>query len=141
MNKTILNEIIIKALRAGDVLSGNVDICPVEQEMPIDIRRFQNPITDDGDVRTQSIDASERIADLINSFGAVSDIEECYMIILSGIQQVSFASNFCLEEIADDIMVEENAADGSAADWYVALSREVQKMNAQQAGEKTDESV
>lgn len=141
MNKTTLNEIVIKALRSGDILSGNVDICPVEQEMPIDVRRFQNPITDDGDVRTQSIDASERIAALINSFGTVSDIEECYMIILSGMQQVPFVRNLCLEEITDDIMAEENAADGSAADWYVALSREVQKMNAQQAGEKTDESV
>lgn len=122
-------------------MSGNVDICPVEQEMPIDIRRFQNPITDVGDIRTQSIDASERIADLINSFGTVSDIEECYMIILSGIQQVPFAVNLCMNEIADNIMVEENAADESAMDWYVALSREIQKMNTQQAGEKTDEFV
>lgn len=141
MNKTILNEIIIRALRAGEILSGDVDICPVEQEMPIDVRRFQNPITDDGDVRTQSIDASERIADLINSFGTVSDIEECYMIILLGIQQASFAANLYWGGNVDDIMAEENLADESAVDWYISLSRKIQKMNTQQTGEKTDESV
>ncbi|MFG6333996.1 MAG: hypothetical protein K1W20_00730 [Lachnospiraceae bacterium] len=136
-------------------MSDNVDICLVEQELPIDVRRFQNPVTDEGDIRMQSIDSSERIADLINSFGTVSDIEECYMVILDGIQEAFYArsmagrSALCVanaddsimeaENSVDNIMEMENLADAEQAKWYVALSREIQRMSMQNAGEKTDE--
>ncbi len=109
-SKALLNEIIIKALRSGDILSDNVGICLVEQELPIDVRRFQNPVTDEGDIRMQSIDSSERIADLINSFGTVSDIEECYMVILEGIQEAFYARSMagrsapCVANADDSIM-------------------------------------
>lgn len=155
MNKAILNEIILKALRSEDILSDNVDICLAQQELPIDVRRFQNPITDDGDIRMQSVDSSERIADLINSFGTVSDIEECYMVILDGIQEAFYAGSMAArsalcaanaddsimeaENSVDDIVETENLADKGQTEWYVALSREIQRMSMQNAGEKTDE--
>lgn len=138
MNKTLFNEIIAEALRSGGILSKNADICPVEQETQIDVRRFQNPITDNGDIRTQSIDASERIADFINSFGTVSDLEECYMIVLEGIRSVN---RIRTNGGPVSVMAAANSAVTELSEWYVDLSRKIQKMNIQSAGDKSNGSI
>lgn len=127
MNRALLNEIILKALYSGSVLSNNTVICMVEQEIQIDVRRYQNPITDNGDIRMQSIDSSERIADLINSFGMISDIEERYMMVLEGIQEPLLA-NFAMSS--------SNLID---KEWYINLSKKIQKINNQCVVTKKDE--
>lgn len=141
MNKSLFNEIIAEALRSGGILSKNADICPVEQETQIDVRRFQNPITDNGDIRTQSIDASERIADFINSFGTVSDLEECYMIVLEGIQGIRSVNRIRTNGGPVSVMAAANSAVTELSEWYVDLSRKIQKMNIQSAGDKSNGSI
>lgn len=138
MNKTLLNEIIAEALRSSGILSKNIDICPIEQELSIDVRRFQNPITDHGDIRTQSIDASERIADFINSFGTISDFEERYMIVLEGIQEMLPVGRMYASGNPVSVMAAANSADTELSEWYVDLSRKIQKMNIQSAGDKSN---
>lgn len=137
MNKTLISEIIAEALRSGGILPKNVDVCPTEQEVPIDVRRFQNPITDHGDIRTQSIDASERIAGFINSFGTISDFEERYMIVLEGIQEMLPAGRMYASGKPASVMAV-NSADTELSEWYVDLSRKIQKMNMQSAGDESD---
>ena len=125
MNRELLNKILTEALYAGDSISSNVNILFVDQEMPIDVRLFQNPITDYGDVRLQSIDSSERIANLIDSFGSVLDIEERYRFILNGIQNTTLFAITCASASTENL---HDPYEEINAQPYVALSRQIRKI-------------
>ncbi len=129
MNRTLLNDILKKVLYSCDSISSNVNIILADQEMPIDVRLFQNPIKDYGDIRLQSVDSSERIANLINTFGSVSDMEECYKIILNGIKETPFLALSYAKENTENPNI---TCDKIKALQYVNLSRQIQKIKTQE---------
>lgn len=129
MNRTLLNDILKKVLYSCDSISSNVNIILADQEMPIDVRLFHNPIKDYGDVCLQSVDSSERIANLINTFGSVSDMEECYNIILNGIKETPFLALSYAKENTENSNI---TCDKIKALQYVNLSRQIQKIKTQE---------
>ena len=124
-----MNDILKKVLYSCDSISSNVNIILADQEMPIDVRLFHNPIKDYGDVCLQSVDSSERIANLINTFGSVSDMEECYNIILNGIKETPFLALSYAKENTENSNI---TCDKIKALQYVNLSRQIQKIKTQE---------
>lgn len=119
MNKTMLNKILSGALSSCSALDSDVTICMTSREELIDVKRYQNPVTDDGNISEQSIYASERIAKLINNFGKYSEIEECYQEVLSGIRESA------MSKAKSDSVSAFNSANVATAQWYLQLSSKV----------------
>lgn len=133
MNRELLNNILKGALYSCDTMSQNVNILLTDQELPIDVQCYQNPILDYGDISLQSIDSSERIANLINSFGSVTDIEECYRIILNGIKEEQLFKIVFAKESTNNIS--NNLTDNydkTKSRQYINLSRQIQTIKIQE---------
>lgn len=82
-----MNCILLQVLKQDGGIAAETEILWELQERKIDVSLYRNPITYASDNGECSIDASERIAILIDLFQNAEDLDEEYGVILDGIQE------------------------------------------------------